>query len=320
MVAAAAAASSLAQTANMDICICCADDISMELIEMKCCKKPIHRQCILAWLAVSNRCVYCRGQADTLAVVDYPVIERMATASVDSPFVTVRHSYEITSPSPVHKRIRSVGSKRTLYDNLKVEETPLRTTDKHREDSMKKKRAQQEQQHKKMQRQFSNSLQALEVTPGAVLVVKVDSRDISHAIDIPGIAWRIGNGGGVRIATQYGILSSRNRRGVLYLSYNKWCLHSRADEMAVLPTELQQVRNLILRGEFIESEQQKCTLQECHKQLINSTSPNWKSKGGCNCKGGQCKPNVCKCICNGHKCTSACSCNGNCTANTNNGK
>ena len=185
---------------------------------------------------------------------------------------------------------------------------------------MKKKRAQQEQQHKKMQRQFSNSLQALVVTPGAVLVVKVDSQDISHATGIPGIAWRIGNGGGVRIATQYGILSSRNRRGVLYLSYDKWRLHSRADEIAVLPTELQQVRNLILRGKFIESEQQKCTLQECHKQLINSTSPNWKSKGDCNCKEGQCKPNVGKCIRNGHKCTSACSCSSNCTANTNNGK
>jgi hypothetical protein len=220
-------------------------------------------------------------------VVDYPVIERMAAASVDSPFVTVGHLYEFTSPSPVYKRVRSDGSKRTLYDDLKVEETPLRTTDKHQEDSMKKKRAQQEQQHKKMQRHFSNFLQALEVTPGAVLVVKVDSRDKSHATGIPGIAWRIGNGSGVRIATQYGILSSRNRRGVLYLSYNKWRLHSCADKTAVLPTELQQIRDLILCGEFIESEQQKCTLQECHKQLINSTSPNWKSKGGCNYKGGQ---------------------------------
>jgi hypothetical protein len=226
MVAAAAAALSRAQTANMDICICCEDDISIELIEMKCCKKPIHRQCILSWLAVSNRCVYCRGQTDTLAVVDYPVIERIAAASVNSPFVTVRHSYEFTSLSPVHKRVWSVGSKRTLYDNLKVEETSLQTTDKHREDSMKKKRAQQEQQHKKMQRQFSNSLQALEVTHGAVLVVKVDSQDISHATGIPGIAWRIGNCGGVRIATQHGILSSENRRGVLYLSYHKWRLHS----------------------------------------------------------------------------------------------
>jgi hypothetical protein len=82
MVAAVAAALSRAQTAEMDICICCADDISMELIEMKCCKKPIHRQCILVWLAVSNQCVYCCGQADTLAVVDYPVKECIAAASV----------------------------------------------------------------------------------------------------------------------------------------------------------------------------------------------------------------------------------------------
>ncbi len=288
----------------------------MELIQMNCCKNTIHRQCILAWLAVSNRCVYCRAEVETVQVVDYPVIQRTAASAMESHFVTVRPSYEITSLSPKQKRVGTVGAKRTIYDDLKEEETPLRTTDKHWEDSMKKKRAQQKQQHDKMVRQHSNSVHALEVTPGAVVVVKVDSQDISHATGTPGIAWRISNGGGVRIATQYGILSSGNRGGILYLSYDKWRLHSRADQLAILAPELRG--NLILCGEYKDSEQQKCTLQECHKQLINSSSPNKKSK--CGCKGGKCKAHLCECIRNGYKCTSACLCNGDCTANTNNGK
>jgi hypothetical protein len=146
----------------------------------------------------------------------------------------------------------------------------------------------------------------------------VDSRDVSHATGIPGIAWMIGNGGGIRVATAHGILSNGNRKRILYLSYDKWSVHCRADEMAVLEPKLQNVRDMILRGEYKEDEQRKCTLQECHKHLINSTSPNRKSK--CGCKGGQCKAATCGCIRKGNKCTSACTCTGNCTANTNNGK
>ncbi len=51
-VAKAVAASSQAAAADLDICFCDADDISMELIVMKCCKKTIHRLCLVVWLAL----------------------------------------------------------------------------------------------------------------------------------------------------------------------------------------------------------------------------------------------------------------------------
>jgi hypothetical protein len=51
------------------------------------------------------------------------------------------------------------------------------------------------------------------VTPGAVVVVKVDYRAVSHAIGIVGIAYKIIKGGGGRIATVMGILSNGSRRG-----------------------------------------------------------------------------------------------------------
>jgi hypothetical protein len=68
---------------------------------------------------------------------------------------------------------------------------------------MKKKREQQKKkQHDKMKKQNLTSVHALEVTPGAIIVVKCDSHDITHALGIPRIAWMVGNGGGLRIMTQ----------------------------------------------------------------------------------------------------------------------
>ena len=55
-VASAVAASLQGAPADMDICFCCADDVDMELVRMTCCKKTIHRQCILACLHVSTHC------------------------------------------------------------------------------------------------------------------------------------------------------------------------------------------------------------------------------------------------------------------------
>ena len=245
----------------------------------------------------------------------------MENIVIDSPYIPPKNLFELTSPSPKKKRVGVVGAKRTFEDELKaasVEETPLRSTDRHRENSMRKKRELQKKEHKRMIKQHRDSVSALGVSPGAVVVVKADARDISHATGIPEVVYMVGNGGGVRVATAHGIISNGNRKGTLYLSHDKWSLHCRADEMAVLEPELQTVRDLILQGEYEEHKQQKCTKQECHKQLINATSP--QKKGKCGCKGGKCKANSCGCIRKGIKCTSACSCNGNCSANTSNGK
>jgi hypothetical protein len=49
--AAATAASADAPEADMDICFCCCDFLAMELVRLTCCKKTIHRQCLLAYLS-----------------------------------------------------------------------------------------------------------------------------------------------------------------------------------------------------------------------------------------------------------------------------
>jgi hypothetical protein len=119
-----------------------------------------------------------------------------------------------------------------------VKETPLRITDRHCEDSMRKKRDLQKKDHKRMIKQRRDSVNTLGVSPGAVVIVKVDSRDVSHAMGIPGIVWMVGNGSGVRVAMAHGIISSGNQKGVLYLGHDKWSLHCGADKIAVLEPEL----------------------------------------------------------------------------------
>ncbi len=57
-VAAAAAASADAPEADMDICFCCCDSLALELVRLTCCKKTIHRQCLLAYLGTNSQCCY----------------------------------------------------------------------------------------------------------------------------------------------------------------------------------------------------------------------------------------------------------------------
>ncbi len=75
-VAAAAAASADAPEADMDICFCCCccDSLAMELVRLTCCKKTIHRQCLLAYLGTNNQCCYCCSPVDMAKVMEYETI------------------------------------------------------------------------------------------------------------------------------------------------------------------------------------------------------------------------------------------------------
>ncbi len=69
-VAAAAAASADAPEAERDIGFCCCDLLAMELVCLTCCKKTIHRQCLLAYLGTNSRCCYCHCPVDIAKVME----------------------------------------------------------------------------------------------------------------------------------------------------------------------------------------------------------------------------------------------------------
>jgi hypothetical protein len=155
--------------------------------------------------------------------------------------------------------------------------------------------------------------------PGAVVTVKCDYRTVSHAIGIVGVIYKLGNYGGARIVTIAGILSTGTRKSQWWVPSDQYVVRYGADEEANIPLELMLVHDAILDGTFnLDDKAPKCTIQEAHQMIVQAVSPCRKSK--CNCNKGACQAGRCGCIKKGFKCTSACSCNGNCVANTNNGK
>jgi hypothetical protein len=53
-----------------ELCFCCADLPSMEVINLPCCKASVHRHCVLEALQSNNQCVYCRQVLDPQDIVD----------------------------------------------------------------------------------------------------------------------------------------------------------------------------------------------------------------------------------------------------------
>jgi hypothetical protein len=152
--------------------------------------------------------------------------------------------------------------------------------------------------------------------PGAVVTVRVDYRAVSHGIGIVGVVLQFKESGGVRVATQHGIISNAN--GVFWIPADQYRMAYRRHEHANIPPDLQRVRDAIMDGTYNEDAAKKLSIQEVHMKATNSMSP--CRKGKCSCSKGDCKKGRCGCIKNGYKCNSACSCNGNCTGNVNNGK
>jgi hypothetical protein len=122
----------------------------------------------------------------------------------------------------------------------------------------------------------------------------------------------------VMIATQFGIVSSGQKKDQYWLSHDKWSFHAHASQDAILSPELQKIRDMILNKTYIEEEQPKISIMKYHQLHVGSPSPNVKAR--CNCREGQCKEHQCGCARRHARCGSTCSCKGSCIGNPYNGK
>ncbi len=50
---------------TFELCFCCVDSPSMEVINLPCCKASVHRHCVLEALKSNNQCVYCKKVLDS---------------------------------------------------------------------------------------------------------------------------------------------------------------------------------------------------------------------------------------------------------------
>jgi hypothetical protein len=53
-----------------ELCFCCIDSPSMEVIHLPCCKASVHTHCVLEALQSNNQFVYCRQVLDPQNIID----------------------------------------------------------------------------------------------------------------------------------------------------------------------------------------------------------------------------------------------------------
>jgi hypothetical protein len=55
---------------TFELCFCCIDSPSMEIINLPCCKTSVHRHCVLKALKSNDQCVYCRKVLDPQDIIN----------------------------------------------------------------------------------------------------------------------------------------------------------------------------------------------------------------------------------------------------------
>ncbi len=237
-VAAAAAASADAPEADMNICFCCSDSLAMELVHLTCCKKSIHCQCLLAYLGTNSQCCYCRCPVDMAKVMGYEMIDRSLPEPL-TPVKTPKHDFQ-----------------QMLMD----EKTPLGDADQVRSESNEKKHMAQITQANRMIRQQGKDIANQGGSPGAVVVLQVDYRAVSHAIGIVGVIYKIANSGGARIATVAGLLSTGSKKANWWIPSDKYVIKYHTNNIANIAPELEIIWQSILSDEFNDNNAKRCTI------------------------------------------------------------
>jgi hypothetical protein len=130
------------------------------------------------------------------------------------------------------------------------EKTPLRDADRIRTKSHEKKHMAQITQANRMIRQQGKEIQKQGGSPGAVVVVQVNYRAVSHAIGKVGVIYQIASTGGARIATVAGLLSTGSKKANWWIPSNKYVIKYRANKVANIASELEIIWQLILSGDW----------------------------------------------------------------------
>jgi hypothetical protein len=66
---------------SFDLCFCCEDSPSMEVINFPCCKASVHRHCVLEALQSNDQCVYCQKVLDPQDVINCTTLSQLKAPS-----------------------------------------------------------------------------------------------------------------------------------------------------------------------------------------------------------------------------------------------
>ncbi len=226
----------------------------------------------MAYLGTNSQCCYCRCPVDMKKVMDYEKIEWLL-------------------PKPLTPMKMPKGD---LQQMLMEEKIPLWDADQVRSELNKKRHMAQLTQANRMICQQGKDIANQGGSPGAVMVVQVDYRAVSHAIGIVGVIFHIASSGGAQIATLAGLLSTGSKKANWWIPADKYVIKYRANKVANIDPELEIIRQSIISGEYNDQSAKRCTIQEAHQVITEAVSPCRKSK--CNYANGICMKRRCRCI------------------------
>ncbi len=200
-IALAVAASAEAEIDHHQFCFCYCDAPGMDILKMQCCKQTIHRHCLVAHLSVNSQCPYCREPIEDIAtVLELPTVNRSDILCEKMP----------ATKQPTNSFLTKLDRSNVTRDlqSMMLDRTPLCLADTVRADSQESKHQAQLIQAKKIMKIQGKDITSKGADPGAVVTVQCDYRAVSHAVGIVGIIYEYSKHGGVRVATECGILLS----------------------------------------------------------------------------------------------------------------
>lgn len=280
-------------------CFCHDHHPEMKVVEVPCCKKILHVECLVTNFEISAQCPFCRALIDRKQLL--PNCDMMRKLIVNS-------DNEETKPEDLQVEMLKPSSSVGNSNNSQ----PLQMTVAVRQGAMDNKRKHQEQSHERMKRWRKDDIGSSGLSPGSVVTVRVNSNVMSHSRGIIGVvADAKAETGGVLVVCEAGLICKTDQMENYWIPFDEYVIKAKADEEFPLPSSMNAVRKEIVEGTFNVDKQKRVSIQKAHQSLVGASSPCIKK--ACKCKAGMCK-GICGCRRSkpSQRCHSGCSCNGSC--------
>jgi hypothetical protein len=83
---------------SFELCFCCEDSPSMEVINHPCCKVNAQRHCVLEALQSNNQCVYCQKVLDPQDIIECTTLRQLKAQSGEANVSQTTTLLELKAP------------------------------------------------------------------------------------------------------------------------------------------------------------------------------------------------------------------------------
>ena len=136
----------------------------------------------------------------------------------------------------------------------------------------------------------------------------------ANPLGIQGVVFAKGTGGGVRVATDMGVLGTLQKKD-FYIPKGNYTVKNPA---LTIPDQLAAIRDSVMDGTYNPSEWPTRTIMATQREQLqlpgNASTKKKEASKNCKC-AKQCGPR-CGCHKRGVACTTSCACGGNCGQGT----